>query len=281
MQKPASSKPLHPLLLQQLSGATDTTPGTPLHAALQEVSRTYERVDKYLDAELGMASKLLPLLRLDVAGKVVEWNSQLAQMTGVPPAEAVGVPFIQLVLPEARGRVVRMQANALQGHISQAVHVPLLLKNGWQATLSLGSSPHYDVQGRIVGVISLAQVLSPLAPADEPAAPIEPQPASSPESSDASSFSNTRLSKCERLLQSVHAPIISVDARGRVDHWNARLEAMTGPPRPLPPPHPLPPPRRRRRAATAPPPTMSSPPQPPAPPTPPHPSNPNPPAGPP
>ena len=40
-----------------------------------------------------MTSKLLPMLRTDVAGKLVEWNDQLAELTGIPSREVLGEQF--------------------------------------------------------------------------------------------------------------------------------------------------------------------------------------------
>ena len=57
------------------------------------------------------------MLRTDVAGSVVEWNSQLAELTGVVASEIIGRPLVSLVEQDARPRVVRMLGRALQGHV--------------------------------------------------------------------------------------------------------------------------------------------------------------------
>ena len=146
--------PYHPLLVEQLGAAGVAAPSADegLVQLLNQISATYQRLECarrrdlisrphpstttgrspwthhdsavvtscrsfLLTDEVGVASRLLPMLRTDVAGSVVEWNSQLAELTGVVASEIVGQPLVSLVEQDARPRVVRMLSRALQGHV--------------------------------------------------------------------------------------------------------------------------------------------------------------------
>ena len=115
-----------------------------------------------------MTSKLLPMLRTDVAGKLVEWNDQLAELTGIPSREVLGEPLVSHVLPSSHTRVQQMLSRALQGHVEKSVHVRLRCRVGVQLALSVGASCHYSLAGDVLGVVVVGQ---PPAPEDSVPAP--------------------------------------------------------------------------------------------------------------
>ena len=133
------------------------------------------RVESSLGEEVAVASKLLPMLRTDVAGRVVEWNEQLAELTGISSRDMLGEPLISRVLPDGQSRVQRMLSRALQGHVEKSVHAPLRCRVG-DLVLSLGASCHYNVAGDVVGVLAVAQLISSDQSGSDLASP-EPVPA--------------------------------------------------------------------------------------------------------
>jgi len=121
-----------------------------------------------------MTSKLLPMLRTDVAGKLVEWNDQLAELTGIPSREVLGEPLVSHVLPASHTRVQQMLSRALQGHVETSVHVRLRCRVGVQLALSVGASCHYSLAGDVLGVVVVGQPPAPedsVAPAHSAPAP--------------------------------------------------------------------------------------------------------------
>ena len=108
-----------------------------------------------------MTSKLLPMLRTDVAGKLVEWNDQLAELTGIPNREVLGEPLVSHVLPSSHTRVQQMLSRALQGHVETSVHVRLRCRVGVQLVLSVGASCHYSLAGDVLGVVVVGQLPAP------------------------------------------------------------------------------------------------------------------------
>ena len=131
----------------------------PATALLKQVSATYTGGALPAD-EVGVASRLLPILRTDVAGTLIEWNAQIAELTGVPPSDVLGRSLMEHVEKAARPRVLRVLAKALQGQVVHCVQVPFLCPSGDLQMLSLGANAHYDVKGRLVGVLSVAQLLT-------------------------------------------------------------------------------------------------------------------------
>ena len=107
-----------------------------------------------------MTGKLLPMLRTDVAGKLVEWNDQLAELTGIPSREVLGEPLVSHVLPAGHARVLQMLSKALQGHVETSVHVPLRCRVGVQLVLSVGASCHYNLAGDVLGVLAVGKLLA-------------------------------------------------------------------------------------------------------------------------
>lgn len=221
---------LHPLLAEQLrDSGIDAGAGTPLQALLHRVSEAYVKNDAAHKNELGVAAKILPILKADVAGSVTEWNAQLASSSGVPATEVVGRTLITLVQSNGREAVVRALAKALQGQVTRDVNVAFVLDRSWHLRLSLGISPRYDTRGRIVGIFALAQVLSPLSP---------PTMAPSAESADDGSIGGSSSGSghatalqavlLQGVVQAANVPLVSVDPLGRVVLWNQRMESMTG-----------------------------------------------------
>lgn len=212
---------LHPLLVDQLQDcAVIPELGTPLYNLLQKVSAVYAASDVSHEKELGIASKLLPMLQADVAGNITDWNPQLAQLTNVKADEVVDASLLDLVRSDARETARRMLAKALQGQVIHDVHLPIILPTGWQITLALGVSPHYDVRGRVIGMFALAQVTSPLAPASTEAKASAP---AAPAVQQAALDAPTLM----QIFHAANVPLICVDAQGQVALWNARIEALT------------------------------------------------------
>ena len=99
---------------------------------------TYYRNEAARQSEFGESADLFPMFKADMAGVIIEWNTQLAQVSGVPAGEVVGRPLIELVRPDGREAIVPCLAKALQGQMSRDVSVSLMLDHGWQFTLLLG-----------------------------------------------------------------------------------------------------------------------------------------------
>ena len=221
-----SQTELHPLLLKQLAVAGVARNHAVLPPAiitlLEQVSKTYGRVQSSLDEGASVASKLLPILVTDVAGRVIEWNAQLAELTGISSRDVVGAPLVDHVQPEAHIRVQRMLTRALQGHTETGVHTPLRSRSGFQIALSLGASSHHNVAGEVVGVLAVAQLLMPDGSASPPAAPSR-SAAGAPATTAATAHTNA-----QQVLDSAGVALVSTDAQGRVAQWNPRLESLTG-----------------------------------------------------
>ena len=164
---------LHPLLQEhmQRAGVDGQMLNPAVTALLKQVSATYTRVERCLADEVGVASRLLPILRTDVAGTLIEWNAQIAELTGVPPSDVLGRSLMEHVEKAARPRVLRVLAKALQGQVVHCVQVPFLCPSGDVQMLSLGANAHYVVKGRLVGVLAVAQLLPQQHHASVPSSP--------------------------------------------------------------------------------------------------------------
>jgi PAS domain S-box-containing protein len=173
------------------------------------------------------------MFKADMAGVIIDWNTQLARVSGVPAGEVVGRPLIELVRPDGREAVVPCLAKALQGQMSRDVSVSLMLDRGWQVTLLLGLSPRYDGGGeRIVGVLGLAQVLTAVSPAPVLGAAGAGTSAHAGVASDAvghHGVSDTlEAHELRELIDAAAVPLMSVDTRGRVEAYNKRMATLSG-----------------------------------------------------
>ena len=197
---------------------------------------TYYRNEAARQSEFGESADLFPMFKADMAGVIIEWNTQLAQVSGVPAGEVVGRPLIELVRPDGREAVVPCLAKALQGQMSRDVSVSLMLDHGWQVTLLLGLSPRYDGGGeRIVGVVGLAQVLTAVSPAPVLGAAGAAGAGTSAHAGAASDdvghhgVSDTlEAHELRALIDAAAVPLMSVDTRGRVEAYNKRMATLSG-----------------------------------------------------
>jgi len=210
---------LHPLLQEhmQRAGVDGQMLNPAVTALLKQVSATYTRVERCLADEVGVASRLLPILRTDVAGTLIEWNAQIAELTGVPPSDVLGRSLMEHVEKAARPRVLRVLAKALQGQVVHCVQVPFLCPSGDVQMLSLGANAHYDVKGRLVGVLAVAQLLPQQHHASVP---------SSPATSEASAGGGTAAGPSP--IDCMNVACVATDAHGKVVTWNQTMESLSG-----------------------------------------------------
>ena len=210
---------LHPLLQEhmQRAGVDGQMLNPAVTALLKQVSATYTRVERCLADEVGVASRLLPILRTDVAGTLIEWNAQIAELTGVPPSDVLGRSLMEHVEKAARPRVLRVLAKALQGQVVHCVQVPFLCPSGDVQMLSLGANAHYDVKGRLVGVLAVAQLLPQQHHASVP---------SSPATSEASAGGGPAAGPSP--IDCMNVACVATDAHGKVVTWNQTMESLSG-----------------------------------------------------
>ena len=210
---------LHPLLQEhmQRAGVDGQMLNPAVTALLKQVSATYTRVERCLADEVGVASRLLPILRTDVAGTLIEWNAQIAELTGVPPSDVLGRSLMEHVEKAARPRVLRVLAKALQGQVVHCVQVPFLCPSGDVQMLSLGANAHYDVKGRLVGVLAVAQLLPQQHHASVP---------SSPATSEASAGGGPAAGPSP--IDCMNVACVATDAHGKVVTWNPTMESLSG-----------------------------------------------------
>ena len=110
-----------------------------------------------------------------MAGRVVEWNEPLAELTGILSCEVLGEPFISLVLPASHARVERMLSRALRGRGEAGVQVTLRCPEGRQLLIGLSVGLHQNVAGDVLGVLAVGQLLGPERAGDaQEAAPDSP-----------------------------------------------------------------------------------------------------------
>ncbi|KAJ3669784.1 hypothetical protein LUZ60_010108 [Juncus effusus] len=103
----------------------------------------------------------VPILAVDSAGNVNGWNSKAADVTGLPVHEAVGTPFLNLVVDESVEDAKRIISLALQGKEEKNVEIKLktfnhLIHNG-PVILVINACCSRDITDKLVGVCFIAQ----------------------------------------------------------------------------------------------------------------------------
>ena len=218
---------LHPLLVTQLKQVNiDAEGASRVSDLLHLVSETYRKTERESQDELGVASKLLPLVKVDVAGTVVEWNAPMSELTSVAADEILGRPLIGLVRPDMRKTTMTSLAKALQGQVSHDIRVPIVVQNAWEMVLSLGFAPRYDVHRVVSGAFALAQLVSPLSPIGGAEAAVGAQIGSASEGMPR--VAADEATELRHLINAAHVPILSVDTQCRLSVWNSRMATLTG-----------------------------------------------------
>lgn len=99
-----------------------------------------------------------PIFGTDVDGLINEWNRAAERVTGYSKTEAMGEHLVEKFIPiEQTESVRRVFESALIGEETENFEFYLVAKSGETVTLLLNSSPRRNIDGKIIGVIGMAQ----------------------------------------------------------------------------------------------------------------------------
>ncbi|KAL3814591.1 hypothetical protein ACJIZ3_015859 [Penstemon smallii] len=102
----------------------------------------------------------VPILAVDVDGLVNGWNSKIADLTGLPVDEAIGVQFLELVEDSYTNTVSTMLSLALQGNEEQNVQFEMKTHGSkfesGPVRLVVNACASKDVRENVVGVCFIA-----------------------------------------------------------------------------------------------------------------------------
>ena len=150
-----------------------------------------------------------PIIGIDARGRVNEWNQKTARMTGFSKAEAVDKDLVDtFITNDFKDSVREVLEKALLGDETSNYEFPLFSKSGERVDILLNSTTRRDALNRVVGVVGVGQNITELA---------------------LLRAEQERVADdLTRLIDTANAPIIGIDARGRVNEWNQKTAKMTG-----------------------------------------------------
>lgn len=104
-----------------------------------------------------------PIVGVDAAGLVLEWNQSTQRLTGYTKPEALNVSFLAThVHPKSRAEVEKMIAEALAGHPTPLLEFELITKDGTNRLVICSASPRHDAAGVVIGAILVGQDITEL-----------------------------------------------------------------------------------------------------------------------
>ncbi len=151
-------------------------------------------------------SSPLPIFSLDLDGNVLTWNTAAEQVLGWERSEVMGKPLP--IVPEDKKDEFRhlMQHVALEGGFT-GKEIVRQTKDGQRIHVSLSTSPIYDAQGQVYGIMAVLEDITQRKKMEQ----------SLIETSE-----NLRIT-----LNSIGDGVIATDTRGRITHMNPVAEKLT------------------------------------------------------
>ncbi|KAJ0963538.1 hypothetical protein J5N97_028660 [Dioscorea zingiberensis] len=103
----------------------------------------------------------VPILAIDVSGNMNGWNTKAAELTGLSVEDAIGMPFVDLVMEESVEVAKSLLSLALQGKEQQNVEIKLKTfghqENKGPVILVVNACCSHDLNNNVVGVCFVGQ----------------------------------------------------------------------------------------------------------------------------
>jgi PAS domain S-box-containing protein len=144
------------------------------------------------------------IISMDSKGTILSWNAAAARMYGYEPAEVVGKPITLLVPPERSEDPDLLVERLEAGEEIESYETVSLAKDGRRVQISLSISAIRDVQGKVVGLSTIARDITERRRAED---------------------ARQRLAA---IAEASSDAIIGTELDGRVVSWNAAAEAVSG-----------------------------------------------------
>ncbi|CAK0869931.1 unnamed protein product [Prorocentrum cordatum] len=150
-----------------------------------------------------------PILGVGTDGNVSEWNAKMAELTGSPKEDVIGLPFVREFIPSAhQDRVQSVLTKATREEETANFECPLCTKDGARIDLMLNATMRRDESGEVIGVFGVGQDITNLREA---------------------LTENSRIADdLMRLIDTANAPIFGVDTDGCVTEWNQKAAEISG-----------------------------------------------------
>ncbi len=104
-----------------------------------------------------------PIVGINSAGEVLEWNRAMEQLTGFSKATALRTPFVTNYVRAQSGREVEaLIATTLEGEATPILEFELLSTDGALRLVICSASPRHDASGKVVGAILVGQDITEL-----------------------------------------------------------------------------------------------------------------------
>lgn len=138
---------------------------------IQSTGRTLEdakRLASKLEVQRNDLKQLIdtanaPIVGIDAAGLVLEWNQTTQRLTGYTKHEALNGSFLEThVHPSSRPAVEKMIAEALAGNPTPLLEFEIITKDGAQRLVICSASPRHDAAGAVIGAIMVGQDITEL-----------------------------------------------------------------------------------------------------------------------
>lgn len=176
---------------------------TEMRTAMQEQQRIADRLSRFIETANA------PIFAVDTQGCVTEWNMKAVTLSGFSKEESLGSHLVaKFTTPEYRLKVEQVLELACQGTETANFEFPLLSKDGAQVQILLNASPTTTLDGQVIGVLCVGQDISGLRALMKQ--------------------SQSVADDLTRIMDTANAPIIGVNAAGRVTIWNRLVASISG-----------------------------------------------------
>ena len=171
--------------------------------ALAEQERVADDLTRLIDTANA------PIIGIDAHGRVNEWNQTTARLTGFTKVEVLGRDLVgEFITDDFKDSVRQVLELALNGQETSNYEFPLFSKQGARIDVLLNSTTRRDATGSVIGVVGVGKDITDLA--------------------QALAEQERVADDLTRLIDTANAPIIGIDAHGRVNEWNQTTARLTG-----------------------------------------------------
>lgn len=159
-----------------------------------------------------------PIFAVDSCGNISGWNDKIAELTGLPLEQAMGVPLVNLVVDDSVDEVKLMLSSALQGIEEKNIEINLkcfgIQEENDHITLVTNACCSRDLTDMIVGVCFVGQDLTAQKLITDKYTKVK------------SDYTTIISSPCALI-----PPIFMMDEYGKCLEWNDAMAKLTGLPR--------------------------------------------------
>jgi PAS domain S-box-containing protein len=150
-----------------------------------------------------------PIIGVDTAGLVNEWNQRVELITGFDKADVMGKDLVaEFITDDYKASVKEVLHKALKGEETANYEFPLYTKSGDRVDVLLNSTTRRNANGTIIGVVGVGQDITTL--------------------NETLREQESVANDLTQLIDTANAPIFGIDAKGLVNEWNQRAELITG-----------------------------------------------------